>query len=169
MVDLVQRYKQLRDWLSDLIPPSVIWIGGLFQPQSYLTAILQTAARRDNLSLDEMILVTEWTELHAHEVTMSCVDGSYASGLYLQGAAWNGTQLTQSPHHQLFSPLPVVNIKAISHSHALQRFKHAAHYQCPVYYTSQRGKTYIFTAQLPTNVDSATWILGGVAIILADD
>lgn len=39
-------------------------------------------------------------------------------------------------------------------------------YQCPVYKTEARGKTYVFTAQLKTKHPPQKWVLAGVAIIL---
>lgn len=39
-------------------------------------------------------------------------------------------------------------------------------YQCPVYKTEARGKTYVFTAQLKTKHPHQKWVLAGVAIIL---
>jgi len=40
------------------------------------------------------------------------------------------------------------------------------YYQCPVYVTEDRGKTYVFPAQLKTKVNSRKWVLAGVAILL---
>lgn len=45
-------------------------------------------------------------------------------------------------------------------------------YKCPVYYTTQRGPTYVFTADLKMesyDSDDSKWILSGVAAILNDD
>ncbi len=40
------RWQQLKDWSeSPSLPPVVTWLGGLFRPQSFLLAVLQTAAR----------------------------------------------------------------------------------------------------------------------------
>jgi dynein heavy chain len=164
--DLILRYKQLRDWLFDLVPPSVVWIGGLFQPQSFLTAIIQHASRRDKSPLDEMTLVTDITSQQVHELTHASSDGTYVSGMFLQGAHWNG-QLTVAPPKQLFCPLPVACIRAVPSVRAAPTQKS---YACPVFYTSQRGRTYVWTAQLPSGpTDPAQWTLGGVAIILNDD
>jgi len=46
-------------------------------------------------------------------------------------------------------------------------------YECPVYYTTMRGPTYVFTANLNMESDeekeSNKWILGGVAVIMNKD
>jgi len=54
--DLLQRIQQLQVWSEELITPIVVWISGLFNPMSYLTAIKQVTARFSALPLDEMEL-----------------------------------------------------------------------------------------------------------------
>lgn len=44
--DLLARIKELEAWSSDFILPSAVWLAGFFNPQSFLTAIMQTMARR---------------------------------------------------------------------------------------------------------------------------
>lgn len=44
--DLLARIKELDTWSSDFLLPSAVWLAGFFNPQSFLTAIMQTAARR---------------------------------------------------------------------------------------------------------------------------
>jgi dynein heavy chain len=39
-----------------------VWLGGLFNPQSFLTAIMQTTARRNELPLDKMCLHCDVTK-----------------------------------------------------------------------------------------------------------
>jgi hypothetical protein len=51
-------------------PPSV-WLGGFFSPQAFLTAVMQTAARRAELPLDRMTLSVEVTKKTREEI--SCV------------------------------------------------------------------------------------------------
>jgi dynein heavy chain len=39
--DLLMRWKELDNWTQDFSLPAVVWLGGLFNPQSLLTAIMQ--------------------------------------------------------------------------------------------------------------------------------
>lgn len=39
--NLLQRVQQLSDWTSDLQVPKSVWLSGLFNPQSFLTAVMQ--------------------------------------------------------------------------------------------------------------------------------
>merc|ERR1712054_303285 len=47
MDNLLMRIRQLTDWVVDLTLPRVVWIGGFFNPQSFLTAIMQSMARKN--------------------------------------------------------------------------------------------------------------------------
>ena len=52
VTDLLARVQQLVDWTADLTLPKVTWLPGLFNPQSFLTAVMQTTARRNDWPLD---------------------------------------------------------------------------------------------------------------------
>jgi len=54
-----ERVIQLVNWQELLETPAVVWISGLFNPMSYLTAIMQVTARAAMLPLDDMCLITE--------------------------------------------------------------------------------------------------------------
>lgn len=44
--DLLARIKELEAWSADFVLPSSVWLAGFFNPQSFLTAIMQAMARR---------------------------------------------------------------------------------------------------------------------------
>jgi len=60
--DLIARIEQLERYGEDniVVPPS-LWISGLFNPMSFLTAIMQVTARANQLALDQMMLMTTVT------------------------------------------------------------------------------------------------------------
>ena len=43
--DLLLRIEQLTLWGEEMVTPKVLWISGLFNPMSYLTAIMQNTSR----------------------------------------------------------------------------------------------------------------------------
>merc|ERR1719163_2124408 len=43
--DLIQRIQQLDRYCEELKPPPSLWISGMFNPMSFLTAIMQITAR----------------------------------------------------------------------------------------------------------------------------
>lgn len=55
-VDLLLRIKELESWTSDFCLPNVVWLSGFFNPQSFLTAIEQSMARKNEWPLDKMAL-----------------------------------------------------------------------------------------------------------------
>lgn len=67
--DLLQRIKELKGWLNDFKLPCTIWLGGLFNPQSFLTAIMQESARKHDLPLDRMCLCCDVTKKEKDDVS----------------------------------------------------------------------------------------------------
>jgi len=59
--DLLLRIKELESWTADFSLPTSVWLSGFFNPQSFLTAIMQSTARKNELPLDKMSLVCEVT------------------------------------------------------------------------------------------------------------
>ena len=52
--DLKRRTDQLHEWTTDLETPKSLWISGLFNPMSFLTAIMQVTARATGQPLDNV-------------------------------------------------------------------------------------------------------------------
>merc|ERR1712159_688293 len=90
--NLLARIKQLQDWVVDLILPRVVWISGFFNPQSFLTAIMQSQARKNEWALDKVVVSTEITKKAPEEVEMASKDGNFVHGLSMEGARWDTGQ-----------------------------------------------------------------------------
>lgn len=67
--DLLLRARDLESWAADFLLPASVWLAGFFNPQSFLTAIMQTTARKQELPLDKMCLQCEVTKKTREEVT----------------------------------------------------------------------------------------------------
>jgi len=165
--DFVNRLIQLEEWQnnpSDI--PKVTWLSGLVNPQSFLTAICQVTAQKNQWELDKLITWTDITKrMEVSEIEGISRDGAYITGLFLQGARWDvGTQvLERSKPKEMFSRMPIINVKAL----AADKVDAAASvYICPGYKTERRGNTYVFCAQLKTKFPSGKWVLSGVALIM---
>lgn len=52
--DLQDRIKQLQTWSGEMKIPKSIWISGLFNPMSFLTAIMQVTSRASHMPLDDV-------------------------------------------------------------------------------------------------------------------
>ena len=83
-VDLLARLKELESWTSDFNLPNSVWLSGFFNPQSFLTAIMQSTARRCELPLDNMCLVCEVTKKNREEVTQPPKEGAFVHGLFME-------------------------------------------------------------------------------------
>jgi dynein heavy chain len=164
--NLLDRCKQLMDWVGDMQLPKCTWISGFFNPQSFLTAVMQSTARRMDWPLDKTMIQTDVTKKQPDDVALASRDGVFVFGLELEGARWddkagNGS-LEVSRSRELYNTLPVILVKAVPQ----EKLEHRDAYCCPVYKTTQRGPTYVFSAYLRTKVPPETWVLAGVAMIM---
>ena len=142
---------------------------------SFLTAIMQATARRDGLPLDNMTLKTDVSnERDPTNIAEPASNGSFIHGFYLQGAAWeNGRggeqgQLADMVPKELCPELPVMHVTAIEKKLQVS----AGFYKCPVYVTTMRGPTFVFTAFLKMEseeFDEKLWVLAGVALFLSPE
>ena len=168
--DLLNRHKQLQDWSAELTLPNSVWLPGLFNPSSFLTAVAQSAARKNGWPLDQTVLSVEVTKKQEHEIDAPPRDGAYIHGLFLEGARWDPkmNSLNEAFLKELYPPLPVVYVKAICNDKPAGG-RQATYYECPVYVTKQRGPTYVMDFNLKINPNVGTpshWIKRGVAILL---
>lgn len=171
--DLLIRIQQLQAWSEELITPVVVWLAGLFNPMSYLTAIKQVTARAGGLPLDEMELQTDVLNTkNTAELTAFAENGAYINGFFLEGAAWEagrgGEQgyLQEMILKELHPELPIMHVTAVER----KILRRVGMYECPVYVTSMRGPTYIFTALLKMeseDSDPKKWILAGCALLMS--
>ncbi|XP_058960986.2 dynein beta chain, ciliary-like [Pocillopora verrucosa] len=164
-VDLLLRIKELESWTSDFCLPNVVWLSGFFNPQSFLTAIEQSMARKNEWPLDKMALQVDVTKKNKEDFNSPPREGAYVHGLFMEGARWD-TQtgmIAESRLKELTPGMPVMFIRAIPVDK--QETKNV--YECPVYKTRQRGPTYVWNFFLKTKESPAKWTLAGVALLLS--
>ncbi|NWZ41504.1 DYH9 protein, partial [Brachypodius atriceps] len=146
--DLLARISELEAWTRDFSLPSTLWLGGLFNPQSMLTAVMQTAARKNKWPLDRMMLQCDVTKKSREDFASAPREGAGA--------------ITDARLQELTPAMPVVFIKAIPDDKQDTR----GLYPCPLYKTRQRGPTYVWTLNLKTKESPSRWVLAGVALLL---
>ncbi|KAK1879647.1 Dynein beta chain ciliary [Dissostichus eleginoides] len=159
------RCKELDSWTQDLSLPSVVWLSGLFNPQSFLTAVMQTLARKNEWPLDKVNLTVDVTKKFKEEFNQPAREGAYVYGLYMEGARWD-TQagvITEARLKELTPGMPVISVRAVPNDRQETRNI----YECPVYKTKIRGPTYVWTFSLKTRERPAKWVLAGVALLLS--
>ena len=167
--NLLERQRQLEAWTADLATPKVTWLPGMFNPQAFLTAVMQVTARKNELPLDKLAIVCDVTKKATpDEIEAPTREGAYVHGLCLEGARWdiNSGMIDDAILKQLYCPLPVILVKAALQDKAEGRDTYA----CPVYKTLTRGLVdgkpsggYVFTAGLKTKQPANKWILAGLA------
>jgi len=111
--------------------PNVVWLGGFFNPQSFLTAIMQQTARKNEWPLDKMSLSCEVTKKFKDDFSSSPGEGAYIHGLYMEGASWDIEHgcIVDSRLKELFPLMPVIYVRAVTQDKLEMRNV----YDCPIY------------------------------------
>jgi len=166
-IDLLQRIKELENWVQEFSLPTVLWISGLFNPQSFLTAIMQTTARKMEWPLDRMVLQVEVSKKNREDYTTPPREGAAICGLFMEGARWDTqTGMIQESQMKVLTPaMPVIQVKAIP----VEKKETKGIYECPLYRTRNRGPTYIWTFNLKTKEVPQKWVLSGVCLLMSVD
>jgi dynein heavy chain len=140
MIDLVARHSQLSAWSTNPVLPLSTWLSGFVNPQSFITAVLQSASRKSDWPLDKVALLTDVSKVAVPaELTVAPPHGAYVHGFYLQGARWSDKlQALDDPlPGQLLQGMPLILLKAVLVKDLAQATREC--YICPVYKTQKRG------------------------------
>ncbi|NXI37002.1 DYH9 protein, partial [Galbula dea] len=162
--DLLARIRELELWTGDFSLPSAVWLAGFFNPQSFLTAIMQATARKNEWPLDKMTLQCDVTKKSREDFASPPREGAYVHGLFMEGARWDAQAglIIDARLKELTPAMPVIFIKAVP---AEKQDPHSM-YLCPVYRTPHRGATYVWAFNLRTKENPSKWVLAGVALLL---
>ena len=139
MRDLTERYAFLSNWAAKSAP-HVFWIGAFTYPTGFTTSLLQRYSRRGGApSIDKLEFDFIPIPKQVKDVTEPSKDGSYITGLYLEGAKWNFEKMClQEPDvMELTVLMPIIQFKPIQ-----KRVKPPQNvYECPCYYYPIRQGT----------------------------
>jgi dynein heavy chain len=163
--DLIERQKQLSDWTGDMNLPKSTCLSYLFNPQSFLTAVMQTTARQNDWPLDKTVTQTDvQKKFEPADMPGPAKEGAYIHGLVLEGARWDekAGSIEESRPKELFAKMPIVLIKAAQFTG--EKLKDT--YMCPTYKTQDRGPTFVFEAGLRSKTPASKWILAGVGLLM---
>lgn len=117
-------------------------------------------------------VVTQFKE--PSDINVNIEEGAYIHGLFLEGASWemgendNQGYLIDQRLKELHPMIPVIHQISVP----IEQTKVKQQYQCPVYYTTMRGPTFIYTCNFNMESEESSqnkWVLLGVAAILNDD
>jgi len=162
--NLLERNQQLLDFAVELQAPKVVGINLFFNPNAFLTAIMQTMAMQHGYDLDQMTLMTEVTKKWPDQVDAAAREGSHVFGMCMEGARWDmpSSSVEDSNMKELYPRMPVMTIRSAPHS----KVDYRDLYGCPVYKTQERGAGFVATLHLKTKAIPRKWVIGGVALLL---
>jgi len=172
VADLVYRVKFMRSWLVNG-QPHAFPLPVFFFPQGFMTASLQTFARKHMEAIDGLSFEFEILTVAPEEIQESPDDGVIVFGLYLEGARFDQEKslVVESRPGIMYDLLPAIHFKpAVGHKQA------PSTYACPVYKTAVRkgvlsttgmSTNYVVPVELPIAAEESEqkWILAGVAAL----
>jgi dynein heavy chain len=169
--DLIKRVEFINEWLVSGPRPSY-WLSAFFFPQGFMTAALQTYARKTRTPIDTLRYRTDISTKHSSDITEMPANGVNIHGLFLQGAKWDWTtsRIEESDPEVLFVEMPVIWLEPFPVSQKAP----GRQYQAPLYKTSLRAgelsttghsTNFVLFLDLPSEQDPLHWVRRGVALL----
>jgi dynein heavy chain len=172
--DLIDRLVFMHEWSTKMGEDGMpsYWVPAFFFPQGFMTAVLQTHARKYTIAIDTLIFRTEVRGFFEDDVQVIPEIGVNMHGLFVQGCRWDlGTkQLEEYKEKDLFPKLPCIWIEPIT----LENYTQKGTYQAPLYKTSERRGTlsttghstnFVLFLDLAIMIDPVHWVRRGVAML----
>jgi len=163
LADFKRRLAQLAELhMTSNLQKYVLWFGGLFFPEAFLTASRQAIAQKKQVSLEELLLA----------VTIGSEDQDAESfsvkGLTIEGAEWDmnsgGGQLATTD--ELFIALPTTRLKWV-HKDSDEYKATDGFLRVPVYLNTCRNLLITaFKLRTPKELPDSTWIQRSVCLTL---
>lgn len=167
--DLSERIAFFQDWLING-QPRTFWISGFFSSKGFITGVMQSHARKNNIPIDLLDLDFTFTNHRPEDILEVPNNRIYIHGLFMQGARWckETNAIQESLSKVFFDHLPVIyfepkNKKEINMKESDEKF-----YKCPVYNTSIRqgaisatgnSTNFIMTLHVPSDKEESHWII----------
>ena len=125
------RLEQIEGWIENGYP-RVYWLAGFTYPSCFLTAVLQTTARKNAIPIDTLSFEYSIMDAPEEKIGPQPKEGVYIKDMYLEGAGWNFDDqcLCEPNPMELIVNMPIVHFKP---SDAKKKRNPAEIYQCPLY------------------------------------
>lgn len=169
--DLKLRCDQMNKWANQAVP-HVFWLSGFTYPTGFLTAILQTAARKNGISIDSLIWEFIVINQNENAFTSGPKDGAYIKGLILEGARWDFDHdcLTEPHPMELHCNMPILHFKPVESKKKSSK----GLYSCPLYMYPLRTGTrerpsFMIAVDLKSGAGKSPdlWTRRGTALLLS--
>jgi dynein heavy chain len=173
--DFIHRVNFLSKWLYEG-PPNSFWVSCFFFPQGFMTASLQTHARKTMTPIDALQFKTNVLPIFEDKVTEAPSDGVNIHGLFLEGARWDFRRECVEDSHprEPIVKFPVIWLEPVD----INEYLEEGRYSCPFYKTSVRkgelsttghSTNFVRYLHLTSEVPSDYWIRRGVALLSMTD
>ncbi|CAH0554837.1 unnamed protein product [Brassicogethes aeneus] len=167
--DLMARVDHFSIWANTVRAPLFFWLSAFTFPTGYLTAVLQTTARAEEVPIDTLSWEFEVLTVDKNQIQVAPPTGVYIKGLYLEGAGWDRKNacLIEPQPMQLVSPMPLINFKPME----VLKKKTRGLYQCPCYYFPIRTgvqfrPAFVVAVDLKSGTEKADfWTKRGTALL----
>jgi len=171
--DLVQRVDQFFKWAHTGSMPLIFHLSYFTFPTGFLTAVLQTSARSNSISVDTLSWEFIVQILDDVNITGQPKDGVYIKGLHLEGAGWDkkNSCLVEANAMQLISEMPTIHFKPAE----LKKKIGKGIYSCPCYYYPDRAGTadrasFVVSVDLKSGASTPDhWCKRATALLLSLD
>jgi dynein heavy chain len=179
--DLTARLEQIRGWISGTYP-GVYWLAGFTYPSCFLTAVLQTTARKNQIPIDTLGFEYQVMTQEEKDLAKEPPDeGVYVKDMYLEGAGWDmdALCLCEPNPMELVVDMPIVHFRPAETKAGgdgkkeKKKEKKQGTYQCPLYmYPVRTGSrerpSFMIMVDLKSGAgDSDFWIKRGTALLLS--
>ena len=168
--DLMNRLQEFDNWITGDYP-KVFWLSSFTYPTSFLTAVLQTTARKNSVPIDTLSFEFTIVNMEEKEVQQTPKEGVYIKGAFLEGAGWdfeNGCLVEPEPM-ELIVPMPIIHFKPIENKKKVPK----GVYLCPMYlYPVRTGSrerpSFVINVELKSGSNgSEHWVKRGCAVLLS--
>lgn len=170
--DLLQRIEQLKKWIDEGYP-KVYWLSGFTYPTGFLTAVLQTTARKNSVPIDTLSFEFQVVNMDEEELALQGPpkEGVYIKGMFLEGAGWDAENgcLCEPQPMELIVGLPIFLFKPVENKKKTSK----GIYSCPLYMypvrtgTRERPSFMIMMDLRAGAADPDHWVMRGTAMLLA--
>jgi dynein heavy chain 1 len=163
LVDFAQRIKQLADLRqTNKFSCLTVWVGGLFNPEAFITATRQAAAQANSWSLENLVLTAE--VLNTGKVENNDPASFIVHGMTLEGASWDKQSQRLSVTDDMTFSLPPVRF-TWKNKDSISAGGVGSKVIVPVYLTETR-KELLFAVDFETSSDlpADSWYQRGIGI-----
>lgn len=175
VVDLILRLEFLAKWLYEG-PPESFWLSAFFFPQGFMTASLQTYARKTRTAIDTLKFKTHVRNYGPDNVEEVPDDGVNMHGLFIEGARWEPSKcvLEDSLPREPIVGFPLIWLEPVAVEENIEQ----GCYSCPLYKTSTRrgelsttghSTNFVLYLHVPTEIPPDYWIRRGTALLSMTD